>query len=126
MPGFALGDGAGVDYRAAVFYADAHGVHRPRRRTLDDVPVKSLADRWVETTKEAIPEMADKNLAAFTEPFAKGHARPNAVFRFDDDVRPLLNDAVSKTPGKNEAPLGDTMRNAVATVNAKLKQLAGS
>jgi ABC-type glycerol-3-phosphate transport system substrate-binding protein len=87
---------------------------------------KSLADRWVKTTKESIPEMADKNLAAFTEPLTKGYARPNAVFRFDDDVRPLLNDAVSKTLDKNEAPLADTMRNAVATVNAKLKQLAGS
>jgi hypothetical protein len=87
---------------------------------------KSLADRWIKVTKEAIPEMADKNLAAFTEPFTKGYARPNAVFRFDDDVRPLLSDAVSKTLDKNEAPLADTMRNAVATVNAKLKQLAGS
>lgn len=87
---------------------------------------KSLGDRWLKVTKEALPEMADKNLSAFTEPITKGYARPNAVFRFDDDVRPLLTDAVKKTMDTDGAPLGDTMRSAVAAVNAKLKELAGS
>jgi multiple sugar transport system substrate-binding protein len=88
-------------------------------------PRKSLSDRWIRTVKQAIPELGDKNLGAFTDAKARGYAFPNAVFRFDDDVRPLLQEAINKTVVTNEAPLVDTMRAAVAAANARLKQLAG-
>ena len=71
------------------------------------------------------PKLADKNLAAFVDGMTKNYGRPNPVFRFDDEVRPDLTQALVKTLDRNEAPLGDTIRPAVATVNAKLKQLSG-
>ena len=86
---------------------------------------KSLADKWIRTVKTSTPKLADKNLTAFVDGMTKGYARPNAVFRFDDEVRPDLTQALQRTMDRNEAPLADTIRTAVATVNAKLKQLAG-
>ncbi len=86
---------------------------------------KSLADKWIRTLKASTPKLADKNLTALVDGMAKGYARPNPVFRFDDEVRPDLTQALAKTMDRNEAPLADTVRTAVATVNAKLKQLAG-
>lgn len=85
---------------------------------------KSLADRWVRTLKQASPRLADKHLAAYTDALAKNYARPNPVFRFDDEVRPLLQEAITKTLDRNEAPLADTIRSAVAAANARLRQLA--
>jgi multiple sugar transport system substrate-binding protein len=88
-------------------------------------PRKSMSERWIRTVKQAIPELADKNLAAFADAKAKGYAYPNAVFRFDDEVRPQLQEAINKTVVNNQAPLADTIRAAVAAANARLKQLAG-
>src|ERR1044071_8377705 len=54
IPGFALGDGAGVDYQAAISHADAHGVHRPRRRTLDDLPVARVRGPVARAAEDAV------------------------------------------------------------------------
>ena len=86
---------------------------------------KSLAEKWIKTVREANPQLASTNLAAFVDGMSKGYARPNAVFRFDDEVRPDLTQALQRVMDRNEAPLADTIRAAVATVNAKLKQLSG-
>ena len=85
---------------------------------------RSMADRWIKIMKESVPGLADKNLAAYNDGISKGYARPNAVFRFDTEVRPQLQDAITKTMDRNEAPLATTIRSTVATVNATLKQLA--
>lgn len=86
---------------------------------------KSLSDKWIRALKASTPKLADKNLAAFVDGMTKNYGRPNPVFRFDDEVRPDLTQALQRTLDRNEAPLADTIRAAVSTVNAKLKQLAG-
>ena len=87
---------------------------------------KSLADAWIRKVKASNPRLASSNLAAFVDGTNKGYARPNAVFRYDDEVRPDLTQALQRVMDHNEAPLADTIRPAVATVNARLKQLAGA
>jgi ABC-type glycerol-3-phosphate transport system substrate-binding protein len=86
---------------------------------------KSFADRWIRTVKTAIAQLRDQNVSAFVHGIANNYARPNAVFRFDDDVRPQLQQAINQTVDQNAAPLADTIRAAVAAANARLKQLAG-
>jgi hypothetical protein len=41
-------------------------------------------------------------------------------------VRPQLQQAINATVDRNEAPLADTIRAAVAAANARLRQLAGA
>ena len=86
---------------------------------------KSYAERWIKSIKVTYPALADKNVAAFVDGIASNYARPNAVFRFDDAVRPQLQQAINQTVDSNQAPLADTIRAAVAAANAQLKQLAG-
>ncbi|HEX2185733.1 MAG TPA: extracellular solute-binding protein [Chloroflexota bacterium] len=86
---------------------------------------KSHAGRWMATVRSSIPQLATKNLSAFVDGITKNYARPNAVVRFDAEVRPGLQQAITSTVDRNEAPLADTIRAAVAAANARLKQLAG-
>lgn len=85
---------------------------------------KSLAARWITTVKSAIPQLADKNLSVFSDGITKGYAQPNAVFRYDEDIRPGIQDAINRTVVNNQAPVADTIRTAVAAANATLKRLA--
>lgn len=95
------------------------------RVTANSPARKSLLDRWIRLVKSSAPKLADKNLAALADGMTKSYARPNPVFRFEDEVRPDLTQVLARTMDRNEAPLADTIRSAVATVNTKLKQLAG-
>ncbi|MGH2369362.1 MAG: hypothetical protein ACRDI2_14305, partial [Chloroflexota bacterium] len=95
------------------------------RQTSHQPARKSHAERWMKTVQASAPLLAGKNLAAYVDGIVKNYARPNAVFRFDSEVRPDLQKAINATVDRNEAPLADTIRAAVAAANARLRQLAG-
>jgi multiple sugar transport system substrate-binding protein len=80
----------------------------------------SMQDRFVDLMKKAIPSLAAKNVAALTAPLKERYARPQAIFRKDDDAWKILKEAWDATMVRNELPVADAFRDAERRVNATL------
>jgi multiple sugar transport system substrate-binding protein len=80
----------------------------------------SMQDRFVDLMKKAVPSLASKNVAALTAPLKEKYARPQAVFRKDDDAWKVLKEAWDATMVRNEQPVTDAFRDAERRVNAAL------
>jgi multiple sugar transport system substrate-binding protein len=80
----------------------------------------SLQDRFVDLMKKSIPSLATKNVAALTAPLKEKYARPQAIFRKDDDAWKVIREAWDTTMVKNEQPVTDAFRDAERRVNAVL------
>jgi multiple sugar transport system substrate-binding protein len=83
--------------------------HQPSR--------KSWQDRFVELTKKAYPQLADKNLRAFIEPIRGDYARPEQFYLKDADAKKPWADAVTATFTRNEAPVSDAFKTAAQQIN---------
>ncbi|HEX2186620.1 MAG TPA: hypothetical protein VHN78_14060, partial [Chloroflexota bacterium] len=70
----------------------------------------SMQDRYVDLMKRSIPTLADKNVAAFAHAVKHKYARPQAIFRKDDDAWKILNEAWAATMIRNEQPVPDAFR----------------
>jgi hypothetical protein len=79
-----------------------------------------MQDRFVDLMKKSIPSLATKNVAALTAPLKEKYARPQAIFRKDDDAWKVLKDAWDATMVRNEQPVADAFRDAERRVNAIL------
>jgi multiple sugar transport system substrate-binding protein len=84
---------------------------------------KSFQDRWAKVLKEAYPQLADKNLKAFTDAIQQNYARPVELFRKHREslsvLEKVFNEAVyaaeSSSAIKNgslalDAGIGDAVR----------------
>jgi multiple sugar transport system substrate-binding protein len=80
----------------------------------------SMQDRFVDLMKKSIPSLATKNVAALTAPLKEKYARPQAIFRKDDDAWKVLKEAWDATMVRNEQPVADAFRDAERRVNAIL------
>jgi multiple sugar transport system substrate-binding protein len=81
----------------------------------------SQQDRFVDVMKKAYPEIADKNVQAFSHAVKNKYARPQAVFvTKDDDAWKIINDAWSATMVRNEQPVADALRDAARRIDALL------
>jgi multiple sugar transport system substrate-binding protein len=80
----------------------------------------SMQDRFVDLMKKAIPSLTTKNLAALTAPLKEKYARPQAIFRKDDEAWKVLREAWDATMVRNEQPVADAFRDAERRVNATL------
>jgi multiple sugar transport system substrate-binding protein len=80
----------------------------------------SMQDRFVEQMKKSIPSLANKNVAALTAPLKEKYARPQAIFRKDDDAWKILREAWDATMVRNEQTVADAFRDAERRVNATL------
>jgi hypothetical protein len=78
---------------------------------------KSWQDRFVELTKKTYPQLADKNLQAFTAPIKGDYARPEQFYLKDTDAKKIWADAVTVTFTKNEQPVADAFKAAAQQVN---------
>ncbi|MBI3971023.1 MAG: sugar ABC transporter substrate-binding protein [Chloroflexi bacterium] len=84
--------------------------HQPAR--------KSWQDRYVELTKKGIPQLADKNIAAFADGTKKDYARPEQFFKEDNESKKVWSATVSAVFTKNEKSVVDAFRAAAQQVNA--------
>ena len=80
----------------------------------------SMQDRFVDLMRKTIPSLATKNVAALTAPLKEKYARPQAIFRKDDDAWKVLREAWDATMVRNEQPVADAFRDAERRVNATL------
>jgi multiple sugar transport system substrate-binding protein len=81
----------------------------------------SMQDRFVALTRKAIPSLATKNLAALTAPLKEKYARPQAIFRKDDEAWKIIKEAWDSTMVKNEQPVASAFADAERRVNALLQ-----
>jgi multiple sugar transport system substrate-binding protein len=80
----------------------------------------SMQDRYVDLMKKTVPSLANKNVAALTHPLKNKYARPQAIFRKDDDAWKILKEAWDATMVRNEQPVADAFRDAERRVNVLL------
>jgi ABC-type glycerol-3-phosphate transport system substrate-binding protein len=78
---------------------------------------KSWQDKYVALLKKQYPALADKNLAAFTEPIRADWARPNQYYLKNSDAQKIWSTAAAATFGTNKEALADTMRKAADDIN---------
>jgi len=84
--------------------------HQPAR--------KSWQDRFVELTKKGIPQLADKNIKAFTEATKQDYANPEQFFKKDQESKKVWTEAVNATFVRNEQSVVDAFRKAAQQINA--------
>jgi multiple sugar transport system substrate-binding protein len=80
----------------------------------------SMQDHYVDLMKRSVPSLANKNVAALTHPLKNKYARPQAIFRKDDDAWKIIVEAWNATMVRNEQPVADAFRDAERRVNAAL------
>jgi multiple sugar transport system substrate-binding protein len=81
----------------------------------------SMQDRFVELMKKSVPSLANKNVAALTAPLKEKYARPQAIFRKDDEAWKIIREAWDATMVKNEQPVSTAFADAERRVNAVLQ-----
>lgn len=81
----------------------------------------SMQDRFVELMKKSVPSLANKNVAALTAPLKEKYARPQAIFRKDDEAWKVIREAWDTTMVRNEQPVATTFADAERRVNALLQ-----
>jgi multiple sugar transport system substrate-binding protein len=86
------------------------GGHVPARKT--------WLDRYPQLMKQAYPALADKNLAAFTEPGKQDYAFPIQLFKKHLESRDIYHAAGTAVFTQNERPVADTFRDAAKQINA--------
>jgi hypothetical protein len=91
----------------------------PAIGTAGHVPArKSWLDRYPQLMKQAYPLLADKNLAAFTDPGKQDYGYPQQLFKKHVASRTVYNDTVQAVFTRNERPLADAFRDAAKQVTA--------
>jgi ABC-type glycerol-3-phosphate transport system substrate-binding protein len=80
----------------------------------------SMQDRFVNLMEKSIPSLATKNVAALTAPLKEKYARPQAIFRKDDDAWKIIKEAWDTTMVRNEQPVPAAFADAERRVNALL------
>src|SRR5205823_1775066 len=81
----------------------------------------SMQDRFVDLMKKSIPSLATKNVAALTAPLKEKYARPQAIFRKDDEAWKIIKDTWDVTMVRNEQPVATAFGDAERRVNALLQ-----
>jgi multiple sugar transport system substrate-binding protein len=79
---------------------------------------KSWLDRYPQLMKQASPQLADKNLAAFTEPGKQDYAFPLQLFKKHVDSVSVYNDTGAAVFARNERPVADAFRDAAKQITA--------
>jgi multiple sugar transport system substrate-binding protein len=79
---------------------------------------KSWLDRYPQLMKQAYPQLADKNLAAFTEPGKQDYAFPLQLYKKHLDSKQVYEDTVAAVFTRNERPLADAFRDAAKQITA--------
>ena len=79
---------------------------------------KSWLDRFPQLMKQATPQLADKNLAALTEPGKQDYAFPLQLFKKHVESVTVYNDTSAAVFARNERPVADAFRDAAKQITA--------
>ena len=78
----------------------------------------SWMNRWLQLAPAAIPEIAGKNLKAFTKPAEENYARPNETFRYRPmEMNQLVQAAHADAVEKATKPLHQTLVETAGQIN---------
>ena len=80
---------------------------------------KSMQDQFVPLMKKGFPQLADKNLAAFTDALKQEYAHAEQFFAAKDtEAKQVFTDAMTATFVRNEQGVADAFRAAAQKANA--------
>jgi multiple sugar transport system substrate-binding protein len=85
----------------------------------------SLQDKWVALISKAYPQLASKNLKAFTDAVKQKYAEPEEFFRFHKDATDVLDPAYNDTVRDNKDNVSTTFKEVAKRVTDVQKQRAG-
>lgn len=85
----------------------------------------SQQDKWIQLIGKAYPQLANKNLKAFTDAVKQKYAEPEEFFRFHKDATDILTPVYNDTVRDNKANVATSFKEAVQRVNAVQRQRAG-
>jgi len=83
-------------------------------------PRVSLQDHYLDVLKKAIPQVANKNVAALTHPVKNKYARPDAIFRKDGDAWKIVGEAWDAAITRNEQGVPPAFSDAARRVDAAM------
>ncbi|HEX2183969.1 MAG TPA: sugar ABC transporter substrate-binding protein [Chloroflexota bacterium] len=85
----------------------------------------SKQDKWVSLIAKAYPQLASKNLKAFTDAVKQRYAEPEEFFRFHKDATDILDPAYNDTVRDNKENVSTTFKEVAKRVTDVQKQRAG-
>lgn len=86
----------------------------------------SLQDKWVSLVSKAYPQLASRNLKAFTDAVKQKYAEPEEFFRYHNEAAPILDAAYNNAVRDNKENVSSAFKEAAARVTAVQKQKAGA
>lgn len=84
----------------------------------------SQQDKWVQLVGKAYPQLASKNMKAFTDAVKQKYAEPEEFFKFHKDATDILDPAYNDSVRDNKSAVSITMKEASQRVTAVQKQRA--
>jgi hypothetical protein len=78
---------------------------------------KSWQDKYLTLLKQQYPALADKNLAAYTDPIRGEWAHPNEYYFKNTEAQKIWKDAATATFATNQEPVADAFRKAANLIN---------
>jgi ABC-type glycerol-3-phosphate transport system substrate-binding protein len=85
----------------------------------------SQQDKWVALISKAYPQLANKNLKAFTDAVKQKYAEPEQFFRFHKDATDIIDPAYNTAVRDNKENVSTTMREIARRVTDVQRQRAG-
>jgi ABC-type glycerol-3-phosphate transport system substrate-binding protein len=86
----------------------------------------SQQDKWVQVIGKAYPQLANKNLKAFTDAVKQRYAETEEFFRFHKDATDILDPAYNNSVRDNRENVSTTHKEAAKRVTEVQKQRAGA
>jgi multiple sugar transport system substrate-binding protein len=83
-------------------------------------PRVSQQDHYLDVVKKRWPELAPKNLQAFTHPVKNRYARPDAIFRKDGEAWTIFTEAWNAAMVRNEQSVAAAFQDAARRVDAAM------
>jgi multiple sugar transport system substrate-binding protein len=84
----------------------------------------SQQDKWVQVIGKAYPQLASKNLKAFTDAVKQRYAEPEQYFRFNKEATDILDPAYNAAVCDNQENVPTTMREISKRITDVQKQRA--
>jgi multiple sugar transport system substrate-binding protein len=86
----------------------------------------SLQTKYAEVMKKSRPQLADKKIEVFGDPVSKGYARPQEIFRLEDDAAPIVTKAWTDAVLDNKVAVSDAFKQATQEINTLHRMQLGS
>lgn len=85
----------------------------------------SLQTKYAEVMKKGNPRLADKKIEVFGDPVSKGYARPQEIFRLEEEASKIVTKAWNDAVINNTAAVRDSFIQACQEIHALHRQQLG-